>query len=695
MRAGTPPIAESAAQKTARRAAALNQARAALTGKTGAPAKTDFAAPLKSEAANAAVAVVPGPDGLADAQIAFVEGERELVFDGFDIEIDGTPVGSASGLPVAKVETSSANGRLILTQRVLAHGKDVPVRTELWAEKGALRVAFSMPGVTRDFRGMPRFSRLQIGPASQEARRVYAGFGNVIQDPGAFSMTGGGFTLSTRHSGFDFRNGMSLVQGTDIYPDALEVDPARKIYAVRTHHDATFTFVPSNKGAFAAARVFRGIANYRAGAGVKNMLGKMVLDQWSGEYSQAAKDLDSAARYGLTDSIFVKHVWQRYGYDYRLPDIYPPEGNFADFLKMVNAAKAHGILFAPHDNYIDIYPDANEFSYDKVLFNEDGTPQLAWFNPGRDAQSYRWLPTAFQAALDANLKKIKAGFAPTSYFLDVFGGIPPLDVYDRSGKFYANPISQERWGNSFDRIRATLGDDAPMISEAGSDSLIGHLDAGESDHAGWSPPDGTSSPFRWQMPAADAERVPWHDMVTHRDFVLLAGGLGSRYATGEDDPQSHGYDSDDYLSMTVLGGRGPMSEGPFSRGAVMTYWLLHGVSKELSQREMLTHNFEGDDIHRQSSGFSDGARVLANRGKTDWSSDAKTLPPYGFTARAGDFSADVSRRGGLVSAMSQSPGVLFVDARPAQTEASGAGRIEPSFQSFQDLGDGKFRLVLN
>lgn len=234
-----------------------------------------------------------------------------------------------------------------------------------------------------------------------------------------------------------------------------------------------------------------------------------------------------------------------------------------------------------------------------------------------------------------------------------------------------------------------------MISEAGSDALIGHLDAGQSDHAGWSPPNGTNSPFRWQMPAADAERVPWHDIVTHQDFVLLAGGLGSRYATGENDPASHGYDSDDYLSMTVLGGRGPMSEGPFSRGAVMTYWLLHGVSKELANREMLTHNFAGDDIHRQSSGFSEGARVLANRGKIDWTTGATVLPQYGFTAQAGDFSADVSRRGGVVSAMSQSPGVLFVDARPAQTETSGAGRIEPSVKSFQDLGGGKFRLTLN
>ena len=32
-----------------------------------------------------------------------------------------------------------------------------------------------------------------------------------------------------------------------------------------------------------------------------------------------------------------------------------------------------------------------------------------------------------------------------------------------------------------------------------------------------------------------------------------------------------GYAGDDYLSLTVLGGRNPMCDRPFSRRAVMTY----------------------------------------------------------------------------------------------------------------------------
>ena len=83
----------------------------------------------------------------------------------------------------------------------------------------------------------------------------------------------------------------------------------------------------------------------------------------------------------------------------------------------------------------------------------------------------------------------------------------------------------------------------PMISEAGTDALIGSLDAGQSDHFGAE---------RWMSKNqfADSERVPWHDMVTHGKFVLFAGGLGGRYAAQDwktnGDPLIHGYGSDDY-----------------------------------------------------------------------------------------------------------------------------------------------------
>lgn len=676
-------------QRAARRQQALELARAALSGKTA-----PWSWRLQSEAATTGAALVPGPNGLADAWLAFADDRRTLAFEGFTIQVSGEAIAAPrTGWICDRVQKQFDHGKAVITHEIFVNDARVPAQVRIWAEHGALRFAFSMPGVKRDARGEPRFTSLLVGSASETARRVYAGFGNVIEDPGRFELRGGGFTLSTRHVGMDFANGLSLVQASDIFPDSFRVDPETHRYALVTRHDATLSLLPSSHGAFAAARAYRHIAGFKPAGGVASILGRICLDQWGGDYREAADSIEQAARYGLTNAVFVKHVWQRWGYDYRLPDICPPAGNTNDFLAMVAACKRHGILFCPHDNYIDFYPDATGYSYDHILFNADGTPQKAWYNKGRQAQSYRWSPIAFFPWLENNLKLMKAGFAPTSCFVDVFSAIPPIDFYDRQGRFYPRTVTAERWGAAFDRIREVLGNNAPTISEAGQDGLIGHLDAAQSDHSGWLPDiKDPNAHFRWSMKAGDAERTPWHDMASHGSFVLLAGGLGPRYAGGQDNTL-HGYGSDDYLSLTVLGGRNPMCDGPFSRRAVMTYWLLHDVSAILARSEMLAHEFAGEDIHRQTVRFSNAGSVQVNRGQTDWSIDGQTLPQYGFIARVRGVEASITRRGGIISAFAQSPGVLFADARPVVNESQ--GQVLPQVTRVEDLGSRRFRVHID
>ena len=525
---GAPPAVETDGAKQARCAEAVTKARAALAG--SAP---DWAWKLESSAGTHGAAVVPGPAGISDAFIALSDGRRDLVFEGFTVQIDQLQLGPPQHAALCdKIAAHFRGGRGRLDHEVFVLGKAVGVRTEVWAEHGALRFAFAMPAAKRDARGTPRFTLLALGPASEPAARVYAGFGNVIENPGRFDLYANGFQLATRHVGADYAGGLAVVQASDVFPDLFSVNPEKKIYSLHTHHDATISLVPSAHGAFAAARAYRAISGFQPAGGVATIQGKMCLDQWGGDYAAAARGLDRAARYGVTDAVFVKHDWQRWGYDYRLPDIFPPHGSLADFLAMAAACKRHGILFAPHDNYIDFYPDAEGYSYRHIVFNADGTPQKAWFNHGRDAQSYRWLPQAFDPWLDRNLKLVKDNFAPTAYFVDVFSAMSPMDYYDLAGGFHTKTECAGHWSAAFDKIRQTLGGRAPTISEAGHDALIGHLDAGESDHAGWMP--AGESYFGWHLPAADAERVPWHDMASHGAFVLLAGGLGHRYAGAGD-----------------------------------------------------------------------------------------------------------------------------------------------------------------
>jgi hypothetical protein len=650
--------------------------------------KTPGVFQLTSDRERYGAAVVLGKEGLADAVIAFSDGTRAVAFRGFTVEVEGQTLGAVrDGQPVQSVETSHLGAEWSIVHQVAAPlrasaspRETLPVRATLRADHGVLRVAWDMPGTVRDARGNPCFTKLALGPSDSKPSRIYLGFGAVYDEPGAFTLPYGGVQLGTRHIGADYAGGLSLVQATDLLPDRVACVPSEKLFSLETPHDACFLFAPSAFGAYAAARTYRDVCGFEKARGVDGLLGRVCLDQWGGDYRVAAKDIDRAAKYGLTHTVFVKHDWQRWGYDYRLPEIYPPAGGLEPFREIREAARRAGMLFAPHDNYIDFYPDAEGFSYDHIAFHADGAPHPAWYHPGRDAQSYRWRPDAFTPWLSANMRRMREGFDPDALFIDVFTSLAPFDFYDRGGAFHTRAETVKGWRAAFDTSRSLLGHDAAMISESGHDALIGSVDGVQADH--W-------RPDCWLKTYKDADRTPWHDRVTHGKMVLFAGGLGHRY----DDTEGHGYGSDDYLSNTVLGGRGPMCDGPFSRRAVMTYWLLHDVCDALARAEMETHSF-GASVRQQHTTFSKGGRVWANRGTNAWNvADNRILPEYGFYVQTRKAEAGVVLLNGHRAGFAQSEDAFFADARPQPDPEPGC-RVETRVLSAERLSPRAYRVTV-
>ena len=627
--------------------------------------------------------VSPGRNGLFDGAISFSDGRNSIVLNGFDCEVDGVPVSSnAQVFAGVRYTARRTDGAYEVVHEVAASGRIVPLRARLRVEAGALRMRWDMPGVKRDERGEPRYTRLAVGAGSLPAWRVYAGFGNVIEDPRNFAVTADGIRISTRHVGADYANGLSLVQAVDVFPDRLVCRRDKNVFALETHHDATFSLIPSARGAFAAARAFRDICGYRRSAAWREAATRMCIDIWGGDFAGIAESLALAGRYGLGESVFVQHVWQRWGYDYRLPDVCPP-ARFESFKMMRKAAKDAGILFCPHDNFTDFYPDAEGFSYDRVAFSSDGTPVKAWYNSGRRAQSYSWAPHKFLPWLERNAAAMRDLFAPDAIFIDVLSAAAPMDYYDRAGRFYPKMRTQKEWGRAFDTYRHRLGvPNTVTISEAGTDALVGHLDAGQSDHF---------AARRWmdESEFGDSERTPWHDMATHGFFVLYAGGMGDRYcAIAWDKPGDgdlHGYGSDDYLGNTVIGGRTPMCGGVCRRITVMTHWLLHDVCRSLALADFESLDFDGT-IHRQHSTFSNGGEVWSNRATNGvpWKVKGFILPVYGFYAETPDAQAGIVEIEGRRCAFAKGKGRLFVDARPSPEStvpvAFGAVRTDGAFR---------------
>jgi hypothetical protein len=601
--------------------------------------------------------LVLGDAGLADSAIAFGRGSGCVVFDGLSVSILGQKVGvgpSAIALRKLSAEQDRLTGKLSITHRLSLADEEFDLTAQLWQEKGGLRIKLVCP---------KRITDMALGRADQKAPRVYYGHGYCIVEPEAFKADFGGHNLSTSHVGFDFAEGMSLLMASDNPPDHLEVDPDQRIYSLHTHLDATMTFVPSTEGAFDCAKKYQPLFDKNAAPAVARKAGRFVFDIWGGRYADIADTMKRMVTYGLTDSLLTLHVWQRWGYDYRLPDIYPPQpqlGTIEDMQQVAKVCAEHDIPWGLHDNYIDFYPDATDYSYDHICFTEQREPVRAWLNTGRNAQSYRWRPDRIMPLIQRNLRLIEPTLKPTHYFIDVFTSIPCFDFYDKQGNFHSMLQTRQSWGEAFAWIREFLGGDAPMTSEAGHDQLIGYLDGSDCQHLQLSP---VAERFCIKLACEDWERVPWFDAVLHDKFSLHGVGYPSRYKLSQPGGSRRVVESDDYISAEVLEGHALMIDrGGFGQGAVRKYWLAQDFIRSIALDTIKNVQFADGDIHRQIVTWSSGAKVYVNRGGKDWHVSGKVLPQYGYLAKNGQIESSIEKLDGVTVEQSHGPSRWYVNA---------------------------------
>jgi hypothetical protein len=117
----------------------------------------------------------------------------------------------------------------------------------------------------------------------------------------------------------------------------------------------------------------------------------------------------------------------------------------------------------------------------------------------------------------------------------------------------------------------------------------------------------------------------------------------------------------------MLSGHPAMVQVPFSRDVVRKYWLLHDIMRALALRRIEAVEFASGDIHRQHVTWDNGAEVWVNRGTSDWRVGERTLPPYGFYARApltqGTVETAIERQGASTVEWSRSPNSYYYNAR--------------------------------
>ena len=214
-----------------------------------------------------------------------------------------------------------------------------------------------------------------------------------------------------------------------------------------------------------------------------SLAGQALLDLWAERsFAEDAELIRVLAQQGIPNLIVVRHNWQRCGYDDCYPSVLPANprwGGDAGLIELSEAARQAGYRFALHENYVDLYPNAEDYAPEWVALQSDGTPVPAWFNRTTGVQSVLLSPSRSSQVAARFAPQIHRRYSTSGVYLDVSTAVNPSEKVDYNAAIPGN--AQLR--SALDAYRQLLRDmreahRAPVIGEGGHHSLyVGAADA--------------------------------------------------------------------------------------------------------------------------------------------------------------------------------------------------------------------------
>ncbi|MBM3476822.1 MAG: hypothetical protein FJX75_26415 [Armatimonadetes bacterium] len=436
---------------------------------------------------------------------------------------------------------------------------------------------------------------------------------------------------------------------------------------------------------------------------------RIMLDIWGhheGTYAGDAENLRALKDNGVDHVAIIQHVWQRWGYDVKLPDHLPADpayGGEEGMIEFGKAANECGYVWSLHENYIDLYPDAP--SYDptaRVLF-ADGKPSPAWFNAGTGVQSFGLKCNRALGFAKQNSPIAHERYGTTAAYLDVHTCVPPWHQLDHEADqpMAAMALAKVKYDTElFQFERDTHG--GPLFGEGANHFYwAGKVDGVEAQVSG-----GES-----HVPFLDLDLLKIHPQMVNHGMGYYERWFDEGYSAQYGTTVGTVEDIDKYRAQEMAYGHAGFI-GHVSTDNVQwvakEHHLMHPVQAlyGTGKPTEIAYEIDGQFVPasialaigeqwRQRITYDSGLRLWVNWAKEPWVVEGRTLPQWGVLALGPNTEVTTSLVGGKLADYAECPEYLFADARTSfnMPYLQSPKAIEPKLADFAYLGEGKIRVT--
>jgi hypothetical protein len=436
---------------------------------------------------------------------------------------------------------------------------------------------------------------------------------------------------------------------------------------------------------------------------------RIMLDIWGHHkktYAGDAENLRLLKDLGVDHLAIIQHVWQRYGYDVKLPDHMPanPQYGGADGMRLFGkTANDCGYLWSLHENYIDLYPDAPSYDPTARVLRADGTPSPAWFNRGTGVQSYGLKCNRALGYARDNSPKIHAEYATTAAYLDVHTCVPPWHQLDHEADQPGAAMALTKVHHDkelFQYERDIHG--GPLFGEGANHFYwAGLCDGVEAQVAGGED----------HTPLLDFDLLKIHPQMVNHGMGYYERWFRSGYhhALGRETGTVEQIDK--YRAMELAYGHAGFVGSPHDHNwhwVVREHHLMHPVQRLYATSLATEVLYEVDnqfvtasialavgETSRQRIRYDNGLTLWVNWRDTPWSIEGHVLPQWGFLALGPQTRVSTSLIKGKFADFVDCPEYVFADARTFfnMPYRHAPHQIKPSLREFEYLGGDRVRVT--